>query len=68
MKIVKTFNSRIDAEIDRAKLDANSIKSFIKADDAGGAYPFPFRPSTSPVKLLVTDEDYEKSKEILESN
>ena len=33
-----TFFSRIEADIARAHLESIGIKSFVQADDAGGAY------------------------------
>jgi hypothetical protein len=36
LKVIKTFNTRFDAEIARGLLEANTIQSVIGADDEGG--------------------------------
>lgn len=38
---VKSFMSRMEAEVAKSSLEAAGIQSIIEADDAGGAYPFP---------------------------
>lgn len=65
MVIVKTFPTRIEAEIAAGLLKANNIASVIQADDQGGQTPFPFSPTTSPVKLLVNQKDFQKAEDLL---
>jgi hypothetical protein len=39
IKLLKTFNNRIDAELAKSFLESNGIKSMVSADDAGEMYP-----------------------------
>ena len=50
---VGTYKTRVEAEIAKGLLESKKIAASISADDAGGAYPFPFQPSPNGVKLLV---------------
>ena len=57
IKLLKTFNSRIDAELAKSFLESNGIKSMVSADDAGEMYP-----SASVywgVKLFVNENNFE---------
>jgi len=63
-KTIKTFGSRIEAEIMKGKLAASNIDSFIFADDAGGMYPFQF--GTGGVELKVEEKDVKKAEKILQ--
>lgn len=65
--VVKIFTTRMEAQIAKGFLDAQDIDSFVTADDEGGAYPFPMSPSSTGVKLYVTQKDYEKAKALLEN-
>ena len=65
MQVVKTFNSRMEAEVEKGVLEANGITAVVSADDAGGAYPFPLSPNGSWVQLLVEEKDLEKALKIL---
>jgi CRISPR/Cas system-associated protein Csm6 len=63
LKLLKTFNSRIEAELIKSFLQANGIKSLIVSDDAGEMYP-----SASlywGVKLFVRDLDYEAAYKLV---
>jgi len=62
--IVKTFTSRIEAEVDKSILDSQGIKAIINADDAGGSAPYLLN-STGFVKLLVNKKDFKKAYKIL---
>lgn len=62
--IVKTYLTRLEAEIGRGKLEANGITSIIQADDAGGQEEFLLH-ATGFVKLLVLKRQYETAKKIL---
>ena len=65
LKILKIFNSRIEADIAKSYLKSNNINSFIFADDAGNMYPS--QDIVSGVRLLVIEEDYEWAKKLLAS-
>lgn len=65
LKILKIFNSRIEADIAKSYLKSNNINSFIFADDAGNMYPS--QDIVSGVRLLVSEEDYEWAKKLLAS-
>jgi hypothetical protein len=65
--VVKTHNTRVEAEIGNTKLTSYKIPSFIHADDAGGMRPFPFLPTSTGVRLRMNNADYEKVKSILEN-
>ena len=57
IKLLKTFNSRIDAELAKSFLESNGIKSMVSADDAGEMYP-----AASVywgVKLFVNENNFE---------
>lgn len=59
---IQTYRTRPEAEIAKGFLESNGISASISADDAGGAYPCL---SSEEVKLLVTKENLEKAREIL---
>ena len=63
--VVKTFNTRLEADVSKTLLDANGISSFISADDEGGMAPFPFRPTSKGVQLLVRKESFQKARKLL---
>lgn len=63
-KVVKTFNSRLEAEIAKGKLEVNGILSFITADDARGMRPFPFQ-YTAGVQLHVEEKNLKKALQLL---
>ena len=62
---VKSFSTRIEAEIARGLLKVNKIDSIIAADDVGGMKPFLvfFK---SGVKLKVAAKDLKLAKQIIE--
>ena len=62
--IVKTFPTRIEAEVDKGILNAVGIKSYISADDEGGMGPY-LLSATGFVKLMVARKDYQKACKIL---
>jgi len=66
MVTVRTFTSRFEAEIAKGVLDVSNIKSFITADDEGGAYPYPMSPTTTGVKLVVYKDNYKVAKMLLD--
>lgn len=61
---VKTFNSRIEAEIARSYLESFGIKAEIFSDDAGQSYP-PLQ-SIRGVKLLTNRKDLQKARKLLD--
>jgi len=62
--IIKTYATRIEAEIGKSKLEANGIKAFIQADDGGGQESFLLN-ATGFVKLFVLKKDYAAAKKII---
>jgi len=60
---IASFDSRIAAEIARARLESLGIRSWVDADDAGGAYP-PL--SSSGVRLVVDAEDAYRARQALD--
>ncbi|MCX6384995.1 MAG: DUF2007 domain-containing protein [Actinobacteria bacterium] len=66
MKLLKTFNSRIDAELAKSFLESSGIKSIVMADDVGEMYP-----AASVywgVKLFVNDKDFEIANDLIEES
>jgi hypothetical protein len=65
IKLLKTFNSRIEAELAKSFLESNGIKSMISADDAGEMYP-----AASVywgVKLFVNENNFEIAENLINS-
>ncbi|MBI2338324.1 DUF2007 domain-containing protein [Candidatus Daviesbacteria bacterium] len=62
--IIKTFNTRMEAEIAKGFLEANGVKAVVQADDEGGMAPFPFRPTSQGARLLVKESDLKKAEEL----
>jgi len=58
--VVKTYHTRVEAEIGKTKLASCKIPSFIHADDAGG-----MRPPLKGVELVVNKNDYTEAKSVL---
>jgi len=61
---LKSYSSRIEADIAKGLLKVNGIKSLVSADDAGGLRPFPFA-YVQGVELKVLDEDFDRAAELL---
>lgn len=64
LKKIKTFSSRINAEIVKGFLESNGIGSYIFSDDAGNMYPS--ADLVSGVRLFVTKKDFTTAKEMLD--
>jgi len=64
LPLVKTFNSRMEAEIARSYLESFGIKAEIFSDDAGQSYP-PLQ-SIRGVKLLTNRKDLQKARKLLD--
>ena len=65
MICIKTYNSRLETNVDKRYLQSLGIEATIQADDAGGVCPFPFHNSPTGVLLLVKNDDLKKAKEEL---
>jgi len=63
---IKTYQSRIEAELVKGFLESKGIKAMVSADDAGGAHPALLW-ATGGVRLLVKKKDIQKAIEVLES-
>ncbi|MFZ3086292.1 MAG: DUF2007 domain-containing protein [Candidatus Hydromicrobium sp.] len=61
---VKTFNSRIDAEIAKSYLESFGIKAEIFSDDAGQSITS--LQSIRGVKLLTNRKDLQKARKLLD--
>jgi type III secretory pathway lipoprotein EscJ len=59
---IGTFGSRTEAEIVQGLLASAGIDASIRADDAGGAYPFEF---SGGAQVLVDESDATAASEIL---
>ena len=62
---IKTYPSRIDANIAQGLLEVNGIKSMVSADDAGGMHPGILW-GTGGARLIVRQEDKEAALRLLE--
>jgi hypothetical protein len=62
-KTIKTFSTRIEAEIAKSFLEANGISALIRADDAGGLRPH--LALTFGVQLEVEMKDVELAEKLL---
>ena len=62
--ILKTYQTRVDAEVDKGFLEASGIKSRIIADDAGGIAPY-LLTGTGFVKLLVSQKNFKRASNLL---
>jgi hypothetical protein len=60
---IKTFNSRLEAEIAKSYLASKGIESFVHGDDLGGMRPD--LALTLGVDLKVAEEDREVALEFL---
>jgi hypothetical protein len=62
---IKTYPSRIEAQIAKGLLEKNGIKAIVSADDAGGMHP-DLLWGTGGARLLVQEKDKEKAASLLE--
>lgn len=65
--IIKTYQTRTEAEVDKGFLESRGIKSCVVADDEGGAVPYLLN-ATGFVKLTVSKKDYKKAYKILNTS
>lgn len=57
----------MEAEIAKGFLETYGVESQLQADDEGGMAPFPFKPTTKGVRLLVQEDDFHSAEKLLES-
>ncbi len=60
---IKTFPSRISAELSKTLLDAEEIPCYISADNAGGMRPAPFQ-YTVGARIFVRETDAQRAHEL----
>lgn len=65
---IRSFPNRIEAELAKSLLTSAGILSFIQADDAGGAYPFPLSGHMKGVQVFVKVTDAPNARIILEQH
>ena len=63
LKVLKIFNSKIEAEIAKSFLASNNIESWIFADDAGNMYPS--QDFVNGVRLMVGKNDFATASMLL---
>jgi len=61
---VKTYSTRIEAEVGKGELGSYGVKSIIMADDAGGQEGFLLN-ATGFVKLMVSRKDFDKAVKLI---
>lgn len=59
--VIRTFRSRLEAEMARALLEERGIGSEISADDLGGQVP-----GMLPARLAVLTDDRERAEQVLD--
>jgi hypothetical protein len=59
---IGSYVTRADAELAQATLEAAGIRSEVRSDDAGGAYPFDL---AGGARLLVADADAQFAAAVL---
>ena len=63
---IKTYPTRVEAELARGYLEESGVRSIVSADDAGGMHA-PLMQATGGARLLVREEDKEKAHGLLEA-
>ena len=63
---IKTFNTRIEAEMARQLLESNGIQARMSADDAGGMRP-PLLTGSGGAKLFVSKKKSKKALSLLKA-
>ncbi len=64
--VLEVFNSEVEAEVSKARLEASGIEAFVAKDDAGGMRPH--LQLSQGVRLLVSQEDVDVAREILHTD
>ena len=65
---IKTYATRMDAELAKAVLEANGVPAMVSADDLGGWFPGMPLPYGGGVRLLVPKEHVEEAAEVLKDD
>jgi Putative prokaryotic signal transducing protein len=60
---VRTYASRMAAEMAQGLLETSGIRSSVSADDAGGAYPFSLLGGGA--RLMIDESDREQAEAVL---
>jgi hypothetical protein len=60
--VIRTFLTRVDADLAKTALDAAEIESMVRSDDAGGLRPHLWM---GGIALLVREEDVERAEAVL---
>jgi len=64
LTLLEIFNSEIEAELTRERLEASGIEAYVSKDDVGGTRPdLQF---TRGVRLLVVESDIETARKLLQ--
>lgn len=66
LAVLEVFNSEIEAEVSRGRLEASGIEAFVSKDDVGGMRPH--LQLSHGVRLMVSQEHLELAREILHRN
>ena len=64
--VVRTFNSRPEADLAKSALDAASIESMVLGDDAGGLQPGTWE--SRGVAVVVNRADESAAREVLNAD
>ncbi len=64
LKLLKSFNRELEAEMAKEMLENEGIPAMVVADDCAGMYP-QFQTQSKGVRLLVAPEDLERARDIL---
>ena len=62
---IKTFSSRVEADLAKSILDSRGIDAQVQADDCGGAYTA-LTFTLGQARLIVREEDAEVALKLLE--
>jgi len=65
-KLLRKFNSVIEAQLAQSYLESFGIASYLLTDDAGGFHPH--LQQSLGVRLMVSGEDAEEAIRLLETN
>lgn len=60
--VIRTFLTRVDADLAKTALDAAGIESMVRSDDAGGLRPHLWM---GGIAVLVRAEDVERAEAVL---
>lgn len=63
---LKTFQTQIEAELAKGKLEANDIESMLVPEDAGG-YVYAITRGDVGAKLMVNKEKINEAKKLLQT-